>query len=495
MLFRSLSGRLLLLTVIFVMLAEVAIFVPSVARFREDYLMERLHRAQIASLALLATPDDMVSPELEAELLATAGVTNIVLRRNAIRELILTSAMPPPVDVDVDLRGATAWTLIKGAMSRWAAPAGQTIRVIGAPTGAGGELIEVTLPADPLRDAMVEYGLRVLFLSLVISVVTAVLIVMAMRRFVVRPMTRVIDNMRDFQRAPEDAGRVIRPASGIREIAAAEQALAEMETELRAALRQRARLAALGEAVAKISHDLRNVLTTAQLFADRLAASGDPAVRRVGPKLVRSLDRAAALCAATLDFGRAEEPAPELRVVALRRLIEDVRDEVFADLVEAEEKAQEGGEAAAPAALRFVNGAPEGVAVQADPDHLHRVLANLARNARQALEASRRGGEVAIFASLGDCEVVIDICDDGPGLPKSARENLFAAFKGSGRSGGAGLGLAIAQELSRGMGGSLALVASDSEGTKFRLVLPAADRSPKTHAAALAASAAARPIP
>ncbi|MGG7564908.1 sensor histidine kinase [Rhodovulum sp. DZ06] len=475
MLFRSLSGRLLLLTVIFVMLAEVAIFVPSVARFREDYLMERLHRAQIASLALLATPDDMVSPDLEQELLNTAGVTNIVLRRNAIRELILTSAMPPPVDHTVDLRGAAAPTLIRDAMALWVAPAGQTLRVIGAPKGDGGELIEITLPADPLRAAMVDYGLRVLTLSLIISIFTAILIVAAMRRFVVRPVTRVIDNMREFQLAPEDAGRVIRPASGIREIADAEKALAEMETELRAALRQRARLAALGEAVAKISHDLRNVVTTAQLFADRLAMSGDPAVRRVGPKLIRSLDRAEALCAATLDFGRAEEPAPELRVVALRALVEDVRDEVFADLVEAEERGE-----AASSLLGFVNAAPEGLTVQADPDHLHRILANLSRNARQALEASGRGGRVEIIAAAcsmdGKAGVEIDILDDGPGLPAAARKDLFAAFKGSATRGGAGLGLAIAQELARGMGGALSLVASDSEGTRFRLVLPTAER-------------------
>ena len=55
--FNSLSGRLLILTTIFVMIAEVLIFVPSIARFREDYMMNRLERAQIASLALLA--DDM----------------------------------------------------------------------------------------------------------------------------------------------------------------------------------------------------------------------------------------------------------------------------------------------------------------------------------------------------------------------------------------------------------------------------------------------------
>ena len=191
----------------------------------------------------------------------------------------------------------------------------------------------------------------------------------------------------------------------------------------------------------------------------------------MGPKLIRSLDRAEALCAATLDFGRAEEPAPELRVVALARLVSDVGDEVFADLAMAEV----GAAAAGP--LRFVNAAPEGLTAQADPDHLHRILANLARNARQAMEAARRPGRVEISACASGSWVEIDVADEGPGLPASARENLFAAFRGSARHGGSGLGLAIAQELARGMGGDLALVRSDSEGTLFRLRLQKAEET------------------
>jgi hypothetical protein len=83
----SLSGRFLILTIVFVMLAEILIFVPSIARFREDYLLNHLERAQIASLALLA--DDMLDPKLEAELLENAGVFNVVLRRDEMRQLML----------------------------------------------------------------------------------------------------------------------------------------------------------------------------------------------------------------------------------------------------------------------------------------------------------------------------------------------------------------------------------------------------------------------
>src|SRR6056297_2169188 len=98
----SLSGRFLLLTIIFVMIAEVLIFVPSVARFREDYLLARLERAQIASLALEA--DDMISRDLERELLRNAEVYNVVLRRDEIRQLALSSPIPSPISATFDLR-------------------------------------------------------------------------------------------------------------------------------------------------------------------------------------------------------------------------------------------------------------------------------------------------------------------------------------------------------------------------------------------------------
>jgi hypothetical protein len=116
-LLRSLSGRLLLLTIIFVMVAEVMIFVPSLARFRADYLQERLDKAHIASLALLATPNDMISDELEAELLATAGVRSILLQRDRVRIVVLSADMLGPIDASYDLRDAGPLTLMVDAVT------------------------------------------------------------------------------------------------------------------------------------------------------------------------------------------------------------------------------------------------------------------------------------------------------------------------------------------------------------------------------------------
>ena len=287
--FNSLSGRVLVLTVIFVMLAEVMIFVPSVANFREDFYRSHLERAQIASLTLLA--NDMLDPELEAELLTNAGVYNVVLHRDETRQLVLSSAIPGMVEETYDLRDAGAVTLIVDALQRIANPADEVVRVIGEPVREGGLTIEVTMPTGALRSALIDYGLNILALSLVISVITAGLLFLAMRRLLLTPIQKLVGSMQSYAAAPDDARRIITPSTSATELRQAETALHELQTDLTQSLKQRERLAQLGEAVAKISHDLRNILTTAQLFTDRIELSEDPTVRRLAPKLENSMRR------------------------------------------------------------------------------------------------------------------------------------------------------------------------------------------------------------
>jgi signal transduction histidine kinase len=454
---KSLSGRFLVLTVVFVMLAEVLIFVPSVARFREDFLQARLERAQIASLALLAEED--ISAELQEELLANAGVYNVVLRRNTARQLVLSSPIPEPVASTFDLRDASAFELIRDAMACLVDPEPQVIRVIGAPSQMAGLLIEVTLDSAPLRNALLDYGLRILILSAVISAVTAGLLFVAVQCLIVRPIRRVVGHMQSYAAAPEDSRRVIRPASGVTEVREAEETLQSLQTQLTGALRQRERLAQLGGAVAKVSHDLRNILSSAQLFTDRLELSEDPKVKRMAPKLVNSITRAVHLSESTLAYGRAEEPAPAFEDIRLAELVEDV--------LETERLA------AAGTGLRISDTVPGDLVVQADSEQLHRVLSNLVRNARQAITESGRGGEIVISAEGGPNGVTIRVADTGPGLPQKAREHLFEPFHGGASKGGTGLGLSIAQELVRGHGGSLTLERSDASGTAFAIRLPA----------------------
>ncbi len=455
----SLSGRLLILTTIFVMIAEILIFVPSIARFRESYMLDRLERAQIASLTLLT--DEMIDADLEAELLRNAEVFNVVLRRDEVRQLVLTSPMAQIIAGTVDLRDSSAALLICDAMRRLAAPQNEVIRVIGAPVRDAGLLIEVTMETAPMRAAMIDYGLRILVLSAVISVITALLLFVALRIFLVKPIKGVVGHMQRYAAAPEDARRIIVPSAGVTELREAEEALQSLQTELTSALRQKERLAQLGSAVSKISHDLRNILTSAQLFTDRIEMSEDPVVARMAPKLVGSITRAVHLCESTLAFGKAEEPGPTLTQVLLADVVEDV---LYGErLAAGEDEVVLSAEVA------------DGFWIRADPEQMHRVLGNLVRNARQSIMATGRPGMVTVMATQTQTKWLISVTDTGPGLPPKAQEHLFSAFQGSVRKGGSGLGLTISAELVRGHGGDIKLVATGSEGTEFLITLPKGD--------------------
>ncbi|MBW4709861.1 HAMP domain-containing histidine kinase [Roseobacter sp. YSTF-M11] len=455
----SLSGRLLVLTTIFVMLAEVLIFVPSIARFREDYLMNRLERAQIASLALLA--DDMIDRELEAELLENAGVFNVVLRRDQVRQLMLASELPQPISKTYDMRDNSAAILIRDALTRFVSPENEVIRVIGAPVREAGLLIEITMETTPLREAMIDYGIRILILSAVISIFTAFLLFIAMRALLLKPIKRVVGHMQNYAAAPEDARRIITPSAGVTELREAEDALQKLETDLTQALRQKERLAQLGSAVSKISHDLRNILTSAQLFTDRIEMSEDPTVKRMAPKLVGSITRAVHLCESTLAFGKAEEPSPTLTMLPLSDLIDEVIDSERLAVADAD--------------ISFSCDVAIGMVVRADPEQLYRVLANLIRNARQALVAVGQPGEICVDAHEDEEAWWIHVTDTGPGLPAKAQEHLFTPFQGGARKGGSGLGLAISAELVKGHGGTLELAHTGPEGTRFSICLPKGD--------------------
>ncbi|WP_010137544.1 sensor histidine kinase [Oceanicola sp. S124] len=453
---RSLSGRLLILTGIFVILAELLILVPSVARFREDYLTSRLERAQIASLAQLA--GDMITEDLEQELLRNAGVYNVVLLRDEARQLVLSSPVPSEVVDTYDMREPSMARLIHEAVQALFTREDHVIRVIGNPVREAGLLIEVTMPAAPLRVAMVDYLRYMVLISTLFSVSTALLLFLAVRYLILRPMKRVIGLMRAYAEDPEDSRRIITPSASVSDLREAEEALRELETQLTGALRQKERLAQLGSAVAKISHDLRNILTSTQLFADRLEGSQDPTVKRLAPKVVNSVARAVNLCESTLAFGRAEEPAPRLCLVALADVVGDVIDG---------ERLALGSES-----ISFAEDIPATLRLRADPEQLYRVLGNLVRNARQAIEVTGTEGEIAVAAEESDSHWLIRVSDTGPGLPPKAQENLFTAFTGGARKGGSGLGLAIAAELVRGHGGTIELERTGASGTVFVIRLP-----------------------
>lgn len=461
MLLNNLSGRFALLTGIFVLIAEILIVFPSISNYRLSILESRLERAQIASLALLAT-DESIATELEAELLENAGVFNVVLRRNDVRQLVLSSPIPGPIAATYDLRNQPFWTAIRDAVTQLAATENRVIRVIGEPVKQAGQLIEITTDTASLRQEVMDFGLRMLVISAAFAIITAVLLNLLAQRMLLVPIRRVIRHMTAYAAAPQDARSVITPTATLSELHEAESALAEMQRTITSSLKQQARLAQLGQAVARISHDLRNILTTAQLFADRLDSSEDPAVRRAAPKLVNSITRAINLCETTLVFGKTEEPAPTLSRFNLAAIV--------AEVTEAE--TMNGGQDSTTPLVEYLTDIPPALMIRADHDQLYRVLTNLARNARQAIEGTGKPGTIEISAGEDESNWWIRVGDTGPGLPPKAREFLFQPFSGASRKGGTGLGLAISADLLRNHGGALTLLRSDTEGTEFILTIP-----------------------
>jgi signal transduction histidine kinase len=454
----GLSGRLLMLTIVFVMIAEVLIYVPSIANFRLNWLNDRLAAANTAALVLDAAPSGMVPDSLARQLLDSIGARVVVIKTGEQRRLLASSDVPPAIDHDVDMRNDTAVSAIVDAFITMFGGGRDVMRVVG-PAPRNGEFLEIVMDEAPLRNAMLRFSVNILLLSLVISGVTAALVYLALHYLLVRPMRRITDNMTAFREDPENPERVI-AASGRRdEIGTTEYELAAMQRELASMLQQKSRLAALGLAVSKINHDLRNLLASAQLISDQLSTLPDPRVQRFAPKLMRALERAIDFCQSTLSYGRAQEPAPVRKLVPLEPLVEEVYETLGLG---------------PDSAVRWITAIERGLMVDADHDQLFRVLLNVARNAAQALET--RGerdperDQIRISGRRHGSVVEIEVADTGPGFSLQAQAHLFEAFQGT-RPGGTGLGLAIAAELVRAHGGEIRLV-EGTIGATIRVTIP-----------------------
>jgi len=457
----GLSTKLLLLTILFVMVAEVLIYVPSVANFRVNWLRDHLEVARTAALVLEAAPNGMVPDPLAKKILGSIGARAVAMKMGDTHYMLQPSDVPLPPITDVfDMRNVGTFAPVVGAFKTMLSNKKDVMRVVG-PAPMGGEYIDLVMDEDQLRVAMLSYSVDILLVSLLISGITAALVYLSLHYLFVQPMRRVTDNMMAFRADPENADNIIAPSARADEIGFAERELAALQTELASMLHQKNRLAALGLAVAKINHDLRNLLATAQLFSDRLAKLPDPTVQRFAPKLMHALERAIAFCQSTLSYGRLQEPPPERRPILLEPLVEEVHETLNLP---------------ADSPIRWISAVERGLTVEADYDQLYRILLNLARNAVLALESRGASGDpgrdqVRITGRREGAVVVIEVSDTGPGFSEKARAHLFEAFQGSTRTGGTGLGLAIAAELVRAHGGDIRLV-EGTIGATLRLTIP-----------------------
>lgn len=445
----SLSFRLFLIAITTVLVVEALIFVPSATNYRNNWLNDQIEAGRLAALALEAAPSRMVSEELEQDLLKSAMVLAVAELYDERRDMILNPGEEICCTSKIILYDDSPdMSEIMDTLATFFAPSDRFL-IIRAAGSRPGRVIEIVADESALRSGLNQYGRNILVLSLIISIATGGLIYLMLLMTVVRPIRRVTRSVVQIKEDPGSWKRRLSPTPRSDEIGRAQNALSDMEEAVSNAFRQQERLAQLGEAVAKINHDLRNSLATAQLVSDSLSRSEDPRVAKSLPRLERALERAINLASDTLKYGRSSTPDTSIQSVRLYDIVEEASAEALAAFGD----------------VAFTNAVVEEAEAQADPDHLHRICANLIRNAAEAME-----GKGAI--SVGFDGAALSVLDTGPGLPKQAKANLFKPFAGSTRRDGTGLGLALSRDLARAMGGDLELGETSENGTRFVVFLP-----------------------
>ena len=452
----GLSWRILALVVTAVMTAEILIFLPSIARFRVVYLEQLIESGTLAALALDATPDNMVTEEVKRSLLNNARVDAVVLVEPNKPKRALMNIEPRPEMPSFNLMNRSALGLIWDALSAMAQDGSRYVRVGGESMRLPAAMVWIVADELPMRIAMYAYSGRILALSIMIALFTAILLYLGLRWLVIRPLQDLSSDMTAFRRAPEGAGTARAPTRRNDEIGVVDREFQNLQRELRASLRQKSRLAEIGAATNKINHDLRNMLSTARLLSDRLARSGDERTRALAPTILNTIDRAARLASDAIEYVR-DQPPPRLALVDLADLVD-----------EAGIALQEQGEDSTPNVVRaWLNEVGEGRTARADRDLLYRIFVNLGRNAFEAGATT-----VTVRSRTSGGYLLIDVADNGPGISQAFVDQLFRPFATGGRAGGAGLGLAIARDLVRAHGGDIALAETDASGTTFRFTLP-----------------------
>ena len=452
---RRLSGKLLAMTIVFVMLAEIVIFIPSAAMFRQNWLLERAESAGLLTLAIEGVPNYEGGKMLSEQFMKDTDVSMVAQKREGMSQVVL--GMPPvggPI-ITVDLRVQRRLPLFRDSFRDFFSNGDGYIRILSSPTVDGVDALEVLVPRRALKQALVDYSQRVLLWSLAISVLTGLMIYLALSRMIVRPIRRLAKGLAAFRADPRKRLDTAPPPARKDEIGQLEREFVDMKEGVRTAFKQQERLATLGMAMAKINHDLRNVLTSTQLISDRLAVDEDPRIKGMGERLVRAVDRGVKLCEATLAFSQSVEERPEPRPIRLASLVGEAAGDCMAE---------EGK-------VHFTNDIDRKLQVLADPEHTYRIFHNLFRNAVQAMAESDKK-TLKVRADMMDGKVCVHITDSGPGIPKRMRENLFKAFTSGARKGGTGLGLTISRELARAQGGNLTLENSGENGTTFMVGLP-----------------------
>lgn len=451
----GLSGQLLILTVLFVLLAEAVIFFPSASSFRKDWFKERGVSAGHLAIALNAVPESYNRMMLSQTFMDDTSISVMKTSKDGKSKLVLGT---PPQNSElelIDMRNGQPGLQLGATLSAFANKEGY-FRVLAQPPESI-ESLEYLVPKRALQQAMESYWYNILGLSILIAIITGILLYSVLHFLIIKPLQCLGDDVADFQADPAAPLKEKRTHDRKDEIGELSRAFTDMQTGVQSSLEQRKRLADLGLAVSKINHDLRNVLTSAQLVSDRLAMDKDERIAKMGERLVRAVDRGVRIAEGVLEYGSEKDEILDLETVNLSEVASEAANDTLRRFP----------------GVTFENQIDPKLAARADADHTYRIFQNLIRNAAQALK-DRPEAKVTIEARNGGDKVYTTLSDNGPGLPAKVRETIFTPFTTGGGRGRTGLGLTISKELAEAQGGNIILVSSDDKGTAFELTLQAA---------------------
>ena len=447
-----------LLAAIFSAVVGVFIMAPALVEFRANFLNEKITAGHTAALATEEAANHIVSGALERELLASAGIQAVVVSQGGSRQMVLKSQLPMELIDRIDLRQEQGWQRYLALYKTFNRQGAGIIEVTNDSPSQRYASVTVLIWERLLYDALINYVLNSLWTISTFITALAVFLYFSLDWLVTRPLTKIRDSLVQFRDNPEMTldyhASVQTPSNEIGEV---QKELFRMQRDLQLAFKEKKNLASIGEAVAKINHDLRNLLATAQISSDTLQSVDDPVVKRLLPRLERSLDRAITICNNTLRFSKLETETANPETIELAMVLEDI--------IELESLSTFKN-------YTIKSDIPSDLVLWADLEHVIRIFSNLLKNASEAMP---EGGTITLTVQNPDgANNFIDIIlkDQGHGIPKAIQTTLFQPFIASDKKDGSGLGLAISKELVEANHGSIKVLETGPNGTSFLVQLP-----------------------
>jgi signal transduction histidine kinase len=328
-----------------------------------------------------------------------------------------------------------------------------------------GELLGILLVGNSRRGLVVVEA-RIRSASLLVAglaLVVAIVVSSWMATRVTRPVEQLAEAAREVAAGNWQARVQVDASDELGEMADAFNRMTQELTEQRERLVQAERVAAWRELARRLAHELKNPLFPLQITVENLLKAReyggkqfDEVFRESVSTLLAEITNLKAIIGRFSEFSKM--PQPQLQAVDINQLVRNVLQVHQAQL----------GADGRPAIATELQLADKLGKVAADPELLHRALANLVLN---AIDAMPRGGTLTLRTRAGTDSCFIDVTDTGTGLSKEECDRLFTPYYTT-KEHGTGLGLAIAQSVVSDHQGRIAVKSAPGQGTTFVIELP-----------------------